>query len=169
MAKRGRKAKSTVMHELENTKDTTLHSGVEPDPGGTIGPPPSDLPDEAKEFWDRARNYLNQMGIGKECDEFGLYAASMYWWRLKQANRSLVSDGFEQISETSGLSSRTAAATEATQVAEKLRLWYNEVGFVPSARASLRIPEDPNQDENAALEARIFGSKRTGFVDLKAG
>lgn len=146
MAKRGQKAKSQAQHEKENTVNATRHAGNEPDPGGAIGPAPDHLPVEAREFWERARRWLTQMGIGKGCDELHLEAASMLWWRLREANRVLMAEGFQQVNLKSGLSSRTAAATEALQVTERLRMWYNEVGFVPSARAALRAGEAEGSD-----------------------
>lgn len=153
MAKRGAKAKPDARHKLEGTTHPSRHKGEEPDPGGAIGEPPDHLPEEAKEFWRNAARWLNHMRIGKECDELHLEAASMLWYRLREANRALVAEGAFQTNKNSGITTRTAAATEATQCTEKLRMWYNEVGFVPSARASMRIPEGAD----GSLEDRIFG------------
>lgn len=167
MAKRGRKAKSRAQHRAEGTENATRHAGEDLDAGGTIGDPPDYLPQEALDFWHDAVTWMERMGIAQACDRLHLEAAAMMFWRLREAHRALVEDGLFTESKRSGKKSRHPAAIEAAQMAEKLRMWYNEVGFVPSARASMGGPGKGSSGKDD-LEGRIFGKRGKAKPDLKA-
>lgn len=164
MAKRGGKAKAKAQHELEGTLNATKHRGEDLDPGGSIGEPPHYLPGPAKWFWVEAAEWMQKMGTSKACDILHLEAAAMLWFRLQVVNDYIAEHGAEALVDERG--KRTGWATESMQLTEKLRMWYNEVGFVPSARASMRSPRKAAGGKD--LEARLFNRKRAkGKPDLK--
>lgn len=162
------KKKPRKVKEREGTVNTTRDGkeGQDLDPGGVVGPPPRHLPAVAKTFWRKAAEWMERMSISKACDELHLEHAAMLYYRLREANKYLVKHG--AMDPKTG--KRNGAAVEAMQCGEKLRMWYGEVGFTPSARASLGVnlgdARNPGGDQD--LEAQIFGKGKSKRPGLKA-
>jgi len=158
MAMKGRKAKPAVRHAAEGTtakkgKLVDLFGAPAPD---RLPPAPKYMPKEAREFWKKNVKHMRDLGVLAACDMGHLESSSMFWFRLREANRTLIKEGLF-IPDHHGITKRHPAAIEAFQMTEKLRMWYAEVGFTPAARAALGGRHVPAKGEEATLAGRVFG------------
>lgn len=172
MAKGGTKAKSRKQHDREGTRNATHHRGRDLSTGSKgIGAMPQGLPPVARTFWKRAKQYLEQMGIAEECDAFHLEQAAWNWYRLREANKTILKEGSYVYNKRAGKPSRHPAAIEADKLNHQLRVWFDTVGFTPAGRASLGggklNPATATEDPDAGLEAEVFGDEPSGKPDLK--
>lgn len=164
------RAKPRAVHDREGTRNTTKHRGRDLSTGSKgIGRMPQGMPGPAQTFWKNAKQWMEDMGIAEECDAVHLEQAAWMWYRLREANKTLAKEGGFVWNKRSGKPSRHPAAIEADKLNHQLRVYFEQVGFTPSARAQMgggKLNPETAHEEDHDLEAEVFG-EGGGAPDLK--
>lgn len=148
MAKRGRKPKPDHLRVLDGTKRADRHPDEVPDPGGTLPvEPPKYLGDVAAEFWSEVRPILHGMGVGTEGDQWSLEAMALMYEDAIEAYKDVQEHGRFYYHDKSETRKKNPALVEMRQALDKLRIWFNEVGLTPAARANLQAGSTKKLDE----------------------
>lgn len=145
MAKRGQKAKPKRLKVVDGSgrpNAETRGTGKR----GSIPGPPDHIPELGKEFWRDVAPALEQMGIGTDADKWGLEGMAVLYAHYREALKSVEENGVEIMHEKKGVPVKNPSLVTVQQNYDKLRIWFNEFGLTPAARASLadRAEDDDN-------------------------
>lgn len=119
---------------------------------GTLPDPPDHIPELGKAFWDDVAPVLNRMGVGTEGDKWTLESMAVLYAHYRSALRHVEEHGTELLHEKKGTWVKNPALVTVQQNLDSLRIWFNEVGLTPSARAKLGAAAEARGEDNPFRE-----------------
>lgn len=142
MARPGRAPKPANLRLLHGDRKDRINT-AEPRPRLLPAKKPGWLSPLAAEEWDRVAPNLDAMGIVKAVDAtaLGLYCEAVA--RFRSAQELLVKSG-PLIRDRDGALRKNPLVAQARDASNEVRLWAQEFGVTPSARAGIHV--DPARD-----------------------
>jgi P27 family predicted phage terminase small subunit len=159
----GRPPKPAVLKLIEgrgNGKDTAGRP-VKQTPGFVRLPPtpPTWLPTEARDEWERVVPELQRVELLKPIDGAALTSYCLAWARLREATEIVAVEGMVIKADHQGRAQRHPALLTAEAASKELRAWCSEFGLTPSAeqRVGAKRPDDGDQSNPFAGPAAATG------------
>lgn len=109
---------------------------------------PAHLTGHALDFYNELLPILEEMGIGAKGDKWTLESMAVVYGQARDAEDHVAEHGAMQWHKRKEAWAKNPAVVTSQQNRDKLRLWFNEVGLTPSARAKLGDQAEARGEDN---------------------